>query len=216
MADVEEANHYYSIRHRLLWFANTLYNYLSELVVATSTAKLRKDMTVTEDVDAMIEAHRVFIAHLEDQCLLSKKLAPIHQAIISLLDLSILFSDAHNLYSGEKIFDISNRSVSVHTSHLRQTRRPRRRGHGDEVSEDTDDEDMQGEDGATDTSYISFQETAYVDRLRKMRAQFERLCGFVSAGLRGVARAGGETQWEMLAEKLEWGFTGDVRERAYT
>lgn len=77
-------------------------------------------------------------------------------------------------------------------------------------SSDDDDNDNEGDEGAqdVDTSYISTSETTYVDRLRKMREQFERLYGFVSVGLQAVGRTGGEPCWEVLAERLAWGRSG--------
>ncbi|KAH0547810.1 hypothetical protein FGG08_000067 [Glutinoglossum americanum] len=209
--DDGEAELYYALRHRLLWFSNTIYTYLTTLVLIPHTAKMRQQLSAAEDMDAIIRVHGNYVARLEDQCLLSPKLAPIYQAIISLLDLAILLSDAHAIYAGEKLFDTTNRSISIHVSQLpvasqlRHRRRKAKKSHDDTDSSSSSDEFSAEE---ADTSYISFQETAYGERLRKMREQFERLCGFASAGLRGVARAGGEPCWEMLAEELEWGTRG--------
>jgi gamma-tubulin complex component 5 len=218
--DDGEAELYYALRHRLLWFSNTIYTYLTALVLVPYTAKMRQQLSAAEDMDAMVAVHENYMARLEDQCLLSPKLAPIHQTIISLLDLTILLYDARMLFGGEKLFDTTNRSISIHMGQLppssqrdrlrHRRRRCRRRLHVSEESDDGMDSSSSSDEHSTeeaDTSYISFQEIAYSERLRKMREQFERLCGFASAGLRGVARAGGESCWEMLAEKLEVGST---------
>ncbi|KAI9707809.1 MAG: hypothetical protein M1836_000771 [Candelina mexicana] len=189
----------YSLRHRLLWLANTLYKYLTDIVLAPSSLDLRKDISDAVEVDAMIAVHDRYVLHLEDRCLISKRLAPIHQAIISLLDLGIHFCDMHAQYAGEKSFDITNRSITSNVSQLPPWRRKRRR---DEDDED-DSSEHEDDDEGVDTSYISFQETAYVHRLQKTRDQFERLCGFVTVGLRGVSRAGGEPCWEILAKDLD-------------
>ncbi|KAI9846317.1 MAG: hypothetical protein M1837_004170 [Sclerophora amabilis] len=201
--DGVEASLFYSIRHRLLWHANVLYNYLITVVLAPCTAHMRECLAAAEDLDTMISIHERYISRLEDQALLSKRLAPIHQAIVSILDLGILLSDAHAAYAGERNFDVTNRSISVHSGQLLP--RSRRAGRHEDVSSD-DEDDTSDEGGEADTSYISFQETPYNLRLLKMREQFERLCGFVRAGLRGVARAGGESScWDTLAESLELG-----------
>lgn len=190
----------YSLRHHLLWLANTIYIYLMQIVLGPSCVDLRKEITHATDVDAMITVCDRYVLRLEDQCLLSKRLAPIHQAIISLLDLGIHFSDAHAQYAGEKTFDTTNRSIASNVSQLTPWRRRRRRNEDYENDSSEDDED----DGGVDTSYISFQETTYVDRLQKMQEQFRRLCEFVTVGLRGVSRAGGEPCWGILAEDLDW------------
>ncbi|KAI9879327.1 MAG: hypothetical protein M1830_008848 [Pleopsidium flavum] len=196
-----ENDHIYSLRLRLLWLTNTLYTYLTETVLAPSTVDMRKRMASAEDVDAMIAVHETYISHLEDQCLLSKKLAPIHQAIISLLDLTILFSDTQASYAGEKSFDLTNRSAisTVSTPASQRRRRPRNQSVSSSSSDDEDDKTE------PNTSPIPTNEITYANKLRKLREQFDRLYGFVSAGLQAVGRTGGEPCWEMLAERLAWG-----------
>lgn len=211
--EANENSQIYALRLRLLVFTNTLYAYLAETVLATSTAEMRKVMAAAGDVDAMIAVHDSYIAHLEARCLLSQKLAPIHQAIISLLDLAILFSDIQAFYNGERLADLTNRSVlstaSTQRWRRRRSRRPRRSGNrptatsSSSEGEDTGDEDEAA--NSVDTSYISTAETTYVERLRKMREQFDRLYEFVSVGLQAVGRTGGEPCWEVLAERLAWG-----------
>lgn len=191
----------YSLRHRLLWFTNVVHSYFADTVLSVTTSKMRMDLAKAEDVDGMISTYEAYIMHLEDQCLLSKRLAPIHQAIISLLDLSILFSDSHVSYAGEKLLDLTNRSIMSNTSQL-QSIRPQQRKASDASSSEDDHVDN---DDEADGSHISFTEVAYVDRLRKMHDSFTKLCGFVTAGLRGVSRAGGEPCWEVLAENLTLG-----------
>ncbi|KAI9767023.1 MAG: hypothetical protein M1840_005982 [Geoglossum simile] len=204
-----ETELYYALRHRLLWFSNTIYTYLTALVLVPNTSGMRQQLSEAEDMDAMIEVHESYVTRLENQCLLSPKLGPIYQAIISLLDLTILLSDAHALYAGEKLFDVTNLSIPTHMSQsTHHNRRKAKKNNGHADSSSSSDEFSAEE---ADTSYICFQDTGYGERLRKMREQFERLCGFASVGLRGVARAGGEPCWEMLAEKLEWGTRADSR-----
>ena len=209
----KESSHIHGLRLRLLVFINTLYAYLTETVLAPSTAEMRKAMAHAEDVDAMASVHESYIARLETQCLLSKKLAPIHQAIISLLDLAILFSDTQASYNDERQADLTNRSIlsTASTQRWQRRRSQRRNGKVRDIdpatssSEDEDDEEGDKLAHDVDPSYISTAETTHVDKLRKMREQFERLYGFVSVGLQAVSRTGGEPCWEVLAEKLAWG-----------
>jgi gamma-tubulin complex component 5 len=201
--DRTENEFYYHLRQRLLWLTNILYSHMTETVLAGSESVLRDGLSKSGDPDGMIEAHWKHISSLEAQCLLAKRLAPIRQAILSLLDLAILFSDAHAAHAGEKSFDVTNRSFSLHASQLL----PNSYRHGKRYRRDEDlssDEDETSE-GEADTSYISFMESPYLQHLKKMDSQFQQLCGFVSTGLRGVSRVAGEPTWDMLAEKLEWG-----------
>ena len=178
-----------SLRYRLLWFANTLLTYLTEVVLSVSTTEMRMNMTKAEDVDAMITVHQTYIMHLEEQCLISKRLGPIHQAIISMLDIVVLFSDTH----------------SVHTNPNHKSQEPirRRKKH---LSDSSDEDSSSSEDlsGNETNTYgeISFSSKPYEVQLREMHDTFAKLLAFVAAGLRGVSRAGGEVCWEVLAEML--------------
>ncbi|KMU83084.1 hypothetical protein CIHG_00866 [Coccidioides immitis H538.4] len=77
----------FAIRHYLLWFVNILYYHFTELVISSSRSEMVKSMAEAKDVDGMISVHQSFISSMEEQCLLSKTLAPIYQAVISILDL---------------------------------------------------------------------------------------------------------------------------------
>ena len=74
--------------------------------------------------------------------------------------------------------------------------------------------DEENEDFDVDLSILSSpgggekEEMSYLEKLRKMKADFDRLMRFVASGLRGVARAGGGDEarsWESLGEILESG-----------
>lgn len=208
----------YFLRHRLLWFANTLLAYLTDMVLSVLVADMRMKMREAEDVDGMIAVHQSFISKVESQCLISKKLAPIYQAIISLLDLVILFSDAHSSFTGQSILDLTTNSViSTANTHRRRLSSNRRIGKeaNDTESSSDDDETDNANSGEADISYISFTETSYAERLANMHASFSRLLAFVVAGLQGVHRAGGELCWEILADGLEAGIGKRRKSRHY-
>lgn len=180
----------YSLRYRLLFITNTLLTYLTEIVLSVSTAEMRAHMVRAEDVDAMIAVHESYIERLEEQCLISKRLAPIHQAIISLLDLAVLFSDTHAAYTNPN-----------HKPPQLTTRRKNR--HQDASDEDSSSSSSRSDtDNEPATSVPSFASTPYEDQLRQMHDTFSKLHAFVTAGLRGVGRAGGEACWEVLGEML--------------
>lgn len=208
----EGENHLvFSLRHRLLWFSNALLTYLNDIVLSAATAEMREKMAAAGDVDEMIEVHESYVSRLEKQCLIEKRLGPIHQAIISLLDLVVLFSDAHASYAVQNTTELMSRSMvpAVRRKHISSTRGRS----GDEVS-DSSDEDEAGSNGEmADVSYIGFAEKPYAERLLKMHTTFSKLLDFVIAGLHGVHRAGGESCWEILAESL---MTGIKRRRKDT
>ena len=180
----------YSLRYRLLWFTNTLLTYLTEIALGISTAEMRANMVKAEDMDAMIKVYDAYIKRLEEQCLVSQRLSPIHQAIVSLLDLAVLFSDTNAAYANPS-----------HKPNLPITRRPRsERNASDDSSSSTPSSASSSDSETSQTS--SFTSAPYDHQLRKMHDTFSKLLAFVVAGLRGVSRAGGEAAWEVLAEKL--------------
>ncbi|OJD21964.1 hypothetical protein ACJ73_06693 [Blastomyces percursus] len=204
----------YSIRHHFLWFLNVLYAHLTQLAICSSTVSLKESLSKAKDVDGMIAAHESYTLSLEDQCLLSPNLAPIYQAVISLLDLCIHFSDIQISRHGDNQFDQGN-SKSFHSSTGRryrtsgifhQHRRSRSRDSESSSAADNDsvgdaDNSMMDEGNLTSVSFI---ETSYRKRLIGVRDKFERLCSFITAGLRGMGRVDSHHSWEILAEKLEW------------
>ena len=156
-----------------------------------------------EDIDVMAEIHTKYISQLQAQCLLSKNLSPINQAIISLLDLGVLFTDVLS-QNCRKNTDSFRAQPSL-SRDKRETRKPaqnRRRSvmPAPESSSDDDEEDDYDADAESTTSH----EATFAESLAKIQEQFDRLVPFVTAGLRGVSRAGAEVCWEMLAERLEW------------
>ena len=86
---ISENTLFYGVRSRLLWFTWTVYSYLTDLVIDPNTKQMCEALGEADDVDQMIDIHRDYMKKLTDQTLLGSKLTPIHQTVISILDLSI-------------------------------------------------------------------------------------------------------------------------------
>lgn len=198
----------FTLRHRLLWFSNTLIIYLTDMVLATASAKMRENMTAAEDVDGMIAVHEAYVSKLEQQCLVDERLEKIHQAMISILDLVILFSDARASYTGKSNLDHTNRSV-IPTPNRQQMSLKRDRKN--DTGSDSSDEEAQANDEVANLSYIHFEDTSYAERLLNMHAKFTELLNFVIAGLHGIHRSVGEPWWEALADSLVIGIKKQER-----
>ncbi|PYI06011.1 hypothetical protein BO78DRAFT_397638 [Aspergillus sclerotiicarbonarius CBS 121057] len=189
----------YALRHNMLWFLNTLYSHMTDFVVSTAIASMRKSLSASADVDGMIAAHRSFMHSLEEQCLLSANLHPLHQAIITILDLCVSFADAQTARYGSNHLDHA-RTASKGAKPLHRKNAQSYEVDNDDPSDEDDDESDIDEDKLD----ASFHETHYLQRLRDIKDQFDRLVAFMVAGLRGVGRVDGQLSWEILAEKLEW------------
>ncbi|KAJ6107198.1 hypothetical protein N7523_008521 [Penicillium sp. IBT 18751x] len=175
--------HVHALHHEFLWFLDFLYSHLTYLVISSAEQSLRSTLSNAEDVDAMISAHQTYMSSLKEQCLLSESLAPIHKAVIDILDLCIHFADLQTARNSEE-----NHDNRIGTSH----------GHGFES--DSDEE----EDIHEQTLTISFRESPYNHQMRNVKRQFDHLTDFVADGLKGVARADGCPSWNILADRFEW------------
>ncbi|KAF2235860.1 hypothetical protein EV356DRAFT_531420 [Viridothelium virens] len=193
----------YSLRHRLLWFANVFHAYITETALASSTVRMRARLAAAEDIDAMIEIHQRYVEHLAAQCLLTKNLEPIYRAIMSMLDLCAAFSQAQytkstKLTRGDSK-QPSDSSLDDHAGGGRMSRQHEQWNDKQDESSDESDEDKQ----VTRDGVESQPALPYLESLRQMLKQFDELHHFIAAGLRGVSRAKGEPSWQVLAEKLE-------------
>jgi gamma-tubulin complex component 5 len=213
------SRHAIGIYQQLMWFTNIMHSYVTETVIQTSIEDLRERLKAAEDVDAMCELHERFVARLELATLLATNLAPIHDSIISILDLAVLYSDTQTS-------DLANdKSASkVPPRHKYRPQRGRRR-HSTmpDADEDSLDELSSSESELSDADYASEDDAVstvnkdkpYAERLEAIHDQCSQLLHFTVAGLRGVSRAGGESAWEMLAERLEWGLHRPSRSTSY-
>ncbi|KAJ5620996.1 hypothetical protein N7510_004980 [Penicillium lagena] len=185
----------HALHHNLLWFLDFLYGHITYLVISSAAQTLHSALSSAEDVDAMIAAHKVYMSSLEDQCLLSDNLSPIHDAIINLLDLCVRFADLQTVHS----WDAQDRMVEE--SHIGISKAYRRTRVREEEDVDSDsDEDLDHEQ----TLMVSFRDSPYDYQLRTVQRQFEHLVSFIADGLKGVARADGQPSWNILADRLEW------------
>ena len=196
----------YHLRRSLLWFTNSFLTYLTNSVLWVETEAMRGLMTNAADVDEMIAVHEKYISRLENQCLISKKIGPIHQAVIAILDLSILFSDAHASHQAQLI--VSRPTMTTTAGARGVSKRGRRKMQDASITSESLDLDGGDDEGCrvwADLSYISFEKIPYAERLKKMQSSFTELVSFVITGLYDVhKKAGGEGEpcWEMLADSL--------------
>ncbi|ORY03299.1 Spc98 family-domain-containing protein [Clohesyomyces aquaticus] len=196
----------YKLRQRLMWFSDILRSYLSETVIAISTQAMTADMGRAEDIDEMSNIHIKFLARLQEQALLSQNLKPIYRAIISLLDLGVLFSEIH-----EKIVQKLPTAKLRHDLPPKSPAKPAKAANRrksviplvvENQSSDSSDSELDA-DGDNPVGEGSSGD-AGLKTLNQIEEQFGKLLPFVTAGLRSVSRAGAKPVWEMLAERLEW------------
>jgi gamma-tubulin complex component 5 len=175
-------------------------------IIAASTAEMTAAMTRAQDIDEMSTIHLKFLARLQEQALLAENLKPIHRAVVSLLELGVLFHNTHFHSTQNKVHvEPSLTPTSPAKAFSRSTRR---KSAIPAIVED-DSSDL-GTEGDTDDEEEESQAlrqsvgSSLEDSLKKIDDDFARLVPFVVAGLRNIGRVGAEPVWEMLAERLEW------------
>ncbi|MCJ1380792.1 hypothetical protein MMC17_003901 [Xylographa soralifera] len=174
-----------SLRHRLLWFINTLHCYLTTTVLSQACLEFRTKMEKAEDLDEMIAAHDAHIIRLEKQCLLSGKLASTHQAIVSMFDLAALFSDLRTSL-GQELDMRADQTRKYHRDNV-------------EASSDMDDHDT------PERRFDITNNSQQLAKLRKLPLTFGRLLGIMLIGLREANRSGAGSCWGILIEELAIG-----------
>lgn len=195
-ADLRARNLNQLIHHDLLLVVNILYDHLTGLVIEEGNSRLRQDLTNAVDIDAMIAAHNKYCDGLEDACLISKRLKPIHDEIVSILDLCIRLSDLNNL-TKRRSSDADVHSYVSANSHQRDR-------HRDDGEEDSSDEEGQSEDGEGYSTFIVPEESSLEDQLRKVRGELDKHLSFVVAGLKSIEVAEQGSSWEILGSRLHW------------
>ena len=177
---------FYAVHVNLLWFVNTLLSHLTTLVITVNTMNMRYDMSRAEDVDAMIAVHQAYIAVLEDQCFLAKKHASLKQALVSILDLAIFFSDLHA------------ESLGLQTQHSPKPTTP-------VSSADDEDDTKETPEPARNLERSGAQPT---ERLTQMHETYTQLLAIVTSAVEGASKADGGPVWEILSGNLSLGATG--------
>ncbi|KAI0129226.1 Spc98 family-domain-containing protein [Hypoxylon sp. NC0597] len=190
---------YYGLRTRFLWFCNTLHSYLSTLVLGPLTAQLHKTLQQAEDVSTMIASHSAFAKQMIGEMCLGGKLDPIRQCILDMFDLTIRLQDARQLEAEREQEEAQELSrLSVMSSPMKHKRYVK-------SGEEEDETFLFDQDRS---SMMQDTERTFAEVLSEIRAEFDRNLKFISSGLRGVARASGDTaagKWDTLAEMLEVG-----------
>ncbi|OCH94284.1 hypothetical protein OBBRIDRAFT_163520 [Obba rivulosa] len=206
---------FYAMRSRLSWFVNTLLNFMATNVLHTQVLKFHEAFRQAKSLDDMIRIHEDHLAKIEGRCLLQR-----NRAIISILDMSLHFSDCFVAFAGDTTHDISRHSVVVTKRH--RSRRQRRQsknviGFSQSLREISDSDDTDSDSADLDNenapepsfsmgaSLISFAEESSLSRLETMSKELDALVRFTRRGVESLAGGTSEaaSAFEMFAFSLE-------------
>ncbi|KAL1302992.1 hypothetical protein AAFC00_003308 [Neodothiora populina] len=172
------------LRQRLIWFTYTVRSHMAD-IAAAAAHELRVDMEKAVDLDGMVLAYDGFQDRVEARLLLRANMKPIYRALVDILeiceDFAVIWSHLveeanHNIFDGART---QRTSVAPEPEH------------SDDSAEEME-EDLQ----------VNF---GHIRDLSTLTREYNRQLHFAIAGLRGVSRAGGESSWISLAEKLNLG-----------
>ena len=175
-----------SLRARLLHFIYTMTTHLFVLVVDTRTRTMRQQLRMTANPDEMIDIHQSYMQHLKNECILSEEHASFKQAVVSILDLTVIISDLI-----KQRLDASAGTKS---------------GSGNEESDSTEDEDAEHSKTARKSDPNRHQPTLSKFDLNAKLNQVEntwmQLRDYVLASVQSLSKGYGSPCWEILASSL--------------
>jgi len=200
---------FYAMRSKLSWFVNTLLNFVATNVLHAEVLSFHKDFRQTRSLNDMIRLHDEHLAKVESRCLLQRNTAALQRAIISILDISIHFSDCFVAFAGDTTHDISRHSLIMTKRHRsRRARRQKRNviGFSQISQEGADDSSESDSDLDNDSlaanapepsfsmgaSTMSAPDESFVDRLDKMSSELDALVRFIRRGVESLAAGSGE------------------------
>ena len=190
----------YAVRHQLLWFTDTMLTYLTHMVLSATTAAMRGSMTLAVDLDGMIEVHDTYIGQLKHRCFLTKQHGPLHQAIVSLLDLTILYSDIHTGCARPAVLKVDLRNgESKSMSGLSAMKS--KNGFASDDSSDNSESEQDPADAVPPAATIPSD----TEKLSHIRDTFSKLHSFITSAVQSVSKADGAPCWEILASNLAAG-----------
>lgn len=185
------------LRHRMLYWVNTVFAYLTNVVLSPATAEMRRRMAESDDLDGLIAIHRAYIRCLEEQCLLSRGQESILQAVKSVLDLVILFSETCVPHEGQAaVANLDHSRSSTATN----GRKPHRRLQEADLSSSEEEWGDAKKESVAD--HVVLEAESSVARLKKMHDTFKQLHSFVLAGIRNVSKGGEDSRIELLMNML--------------
>ncbi|KLO08519.1 hypothetical protein SCHPADRAFT_605654 [Schizopora paradoxa] len=121
-----ESKALYATRGRLSWIVNTIYNFIGQNVLQVETLRLREQLANAVSLDEVIILHRSHLERMTLGCFLDSKTANVRKAILSILDLCMVFGRNFASLSGDanlSSIDASRLSISVSRHKSRRLRR---------------------------------------------------------------------------------------------
>ena len=152
-------------------------------VLQPAMMDLKSNISKVEDMDKLIKLYATHVSMLEVSCLLATSQRSTLQALVSLLDIIILFTDL--------------------CSSVLDEGQPTRGSQAFRTSEDSSSEDEDAPVSSDATS--SNNPLDFVERLVHHLGTYYRLLGFIFAGAQETSRTQKNSSLQMLVDNLRFG-----------
>ncbi|KAL9633227.1 MAG: hypothetical protein Q9164_004825 [Protoblastenia rupestris] len=184
----------YSLRTRLLYFVNSMLTHLTALVLEPRTMSMRAEMARAEDVDAMTSVHARYTDEIEEKCLLSRNHASLKQAVVSILDLTVLFADVlAKPENGDTMRGSQTKIISKRSS----------------LSSSEDEDEGRYESPSARlparVTPVAPIEIGRDEKLNKIQDNLRQLLSFITATAQRLSKSDDAACWEILASNLTAG-----------
>ncbi|KAG7446033.1 uncharacterized protein BT62DRAFT_950010 [Guyanagaster necrorhizus] len=199
-----ELKTFYAIRSRLSWFVNALLNFLTTYVIHVQILKFHEAIRAAKSMDEMIRLHDEHLDKLQGRCLLQNNTTALHRTIISILDMSLHFSEMFVAFAGDTTtHDISRPFLITKRRRTHAQKRARRDVVGFsqfmEDASDSSDSDEEFESVVAPESSFSVGASTISSsmddgavRLDKMSSELDALVRFVRRGAESLAGGTGD------------------------
>ena len=184
------------LRHRMLCWVNTLFSYLTDVVISSAAAEMRQKMASAEDIDGLISVHQDYVQSLEERCLLSETRKSTLQAIMSVLDLVVLFTETCVPSDSQGAATSFRQSKGSSNAKPKQTRRRR------QSDASSSDEEVSAAEQDSSPELVDLRGGLSIMQLRKMRDTFNQLHTLILAGLCNFSKGDEDNAIELLVSML--------------
>ncbi|XP_043927998.1 gamma-tubulin complex component 5 [Protopterus annectens] len=89
----QQIHRMFLLRVKLMHFVNSLHNYMMTRILHSTGLEFQHQVEDAKDLDQLIKIHYRYLATIHDRCLLREKVSFVHEAIMKVLNLVLMFSE---------------------------------------------------------------------------------------------------------------------------
>ncbi|KAK8861336.1 hypothetical protein IAR55_002155 [Kwoniella newhampshirensis] len=207
--DASEIRALWPVRQKIVWFLDTLYIWLTERVIETETKRYRNKLEEMTSLRSMIVLELEHTRSIRDYCFLNTASSDLHEAILSILDMTNIISECITSFVGAQTLTTTGaQKPKITSSNITERRKPRRKRSNIDFSSDEEDHNERDDGGKRHIEEISvsFVDQSLGARMKKLNDELDGCVKTIKDGVEKLAmdHAGdGSDAWGMLSWDLE-------------